>query len=326
MATDHLYQVYIHAPVERVWQALVDPAFTRQYFHGTSFVAPPTAGEPYLTTLPDGSPAVDGVIEVLDPPHRLVQTWHTRYAPDLEAEPPSRVEWTLQEVAPGLTWLRLRHGDLAASPLTWANVKDGWVWILDCLKTLLETGAPLPARVPVTDDAADGAADGAAEPVASAADRAADIEADWHRRQAVEANNATWDQLAAIAEGPAGIVGLVRGAYAAAYHWQRARGYGPANEARARYLIGKAWLASGRPDQALDYGDRTMAVCREAGLVDFDLAYAHELRARGLAGLGRHTEAEDAWREALAVPIADPEDQAIVDADFADAPEHLRRR
>ena len=69
-----------------------------------------------------------------------------------------------------------------------------------------------------------------------------------------------------------------------------------------------------------------MAVCREAGLVDFDLAYAHELRARGLAGLGRHTEAEDAWREALAVPIADPEDQAIVDADFADAPEHLRRR
>jgi hypothetical protein len=36
------------------------------------------------------------------------------------------------------------HGDLGQSPLTWQNVKDGWVWILDSMKTLLETGNPLP--------------------------------------------------------------------------------------------------------------------------------------------------------------------------------------
>ena len=324
MTTAHVYQVYIQAPIERVFQALIDPEFTRAYFHSTAFAQPPIAGEPFLTTLPDGSPAVDGVIEVLEPPYRLVHTWHVRYDDAMAAEPPSRVEWLLTELGPELTRLRLTHRDLARSPLTWANVKDGWVWIVDCLKTLLETGRPLP--VPVTEGAADADADADADSdvgraTPTAADISADITADWHRAQAVEANNGVWAQLDAVKAGTAGTAGLVRGAYAAAYHWERARGATPANEARARYLIGKAWLASGRPDQALDYGDRTLACCLEHGLVDFDLAYAHELRARALGELGRHTDAAQAWRTALAVTIADPEDRAIVDADFADAPD-----
>ena len=32
------------------------------------------------------------------------------------------------------------HSGLEESPLTWENVKDGWVWILNGMKTLLETG------------------------------------------------------------------------------------------------------------------------------------------------------------------------------------------
>ena len=36
------------------------------------------------------------------------------------------------------------HSGLEESPLTWENVKDGWVWILDGMKTLLETGKELP--------------------------------------------------------------------------------------------------------------------------------------------------------------------------------------
>jgi uncharacterized protein YndB with AHSA1/START domain len=308
MTTAHVYQVYIQAPIEQVFTALIDPEFTRQYFHGTAFEHPPIAGEPFLSTLPDGRPAVDGTIEILEPPHRLVHTWHVRYDDAMAAEPPSRVEWQLSEAGPGLTRVRLTHGDLARSPLTWANVKDGWVWIVDSLKTLLETGMPLP---PVSKDV-----DAEAEPNASASN----ITGDWHRAQAVEINNAVWDQVDGVAAGTATTVGLVRGAYAAAYHWERATGATPANEARARYLIGKAWLASGRPDQALGYGDRTLAQCVEHGLVDFDLAYAHELRARSLAGLGRDAEARQAWASALAVEIADPQDRAIVEADFADAP------
>lgn len=310
MTSTQVYQLFIKAEPEEVFRAIIDPAFTRRYFYGSAFSEPPLPGRPYLSALPDGSAAVDGTIEVFDPPHRLVQTWHVRYDPALEAEPPSRVEWTLVRAGEGLTRLRVVHGDLARSPLTAANVARGWDWVLGGLKTLLETGMPLP---PVSEDVADAAG-------AASSARAADITADWHRAQAVEINNAVWAQLDAVKVGTAGITGLVRGAYAAAYHWERARGATPANEARARYLIGKAWLASGRPDQALDYGNRTLAQCEEHGLGDFDLAYAHELRARGLTGLGRHTEAAQAWATARAIEIADPEDRAIVEADFADGP------
>jgi hypothetical protein len=82
-------------------------------------------------------------------PGRFVQTWHTLYAAALEQEPPSRVEWTIENAGEGLTRVRLVHSNLDQSPLTWEGVKDGWVWILDSMKTLLETGHPLP---PVRDD------------------------------------------------------------------------------------------------------------------------------------------------------------------------------
>ena len=98
----------------------------------------------------DGRDAVEGVIEEMQPPAgdrpgRFVQTWHVLYDAGLAAEPPSRVEWTVERLGAGLTRVRLVHGDLAGSPLTWADVKDGWVWILDGMKTVLETGRTLPA-------------------------------------------------------------------------------------------------------------------------------------------------------------------------------------
>ena len=94
MTSTQIYQIYIRADVEVVFAALLDPAFTRRYFYGTAYTEPPSAGAPYLFALPDGAPAVDGTVEVLEPPHRLVQTWHVRYDPTMEQEPPSRVEWT----------------------------------------------------------------------------------------------------------------------------------------------------------------------------------------------------------------------------------------
>jgi uncharacterized protein YndB with AHSA1/START domain len=151
--TPHVYQIYVAATPDQVWAAITESGWTRR-FHTTEFVAPPQLGKPYLTVGIDGRPAVDGMIEEMQPPTegrpgRFVQTWHTRYDPELEHEPPSRVEWTVESAGEGLTRVRLVHGNLEQSPLTWENVKDGWVWILDSMKTLLETGNPLPR---VTDE------------------------------------------------------------------------------------------------------------------------------------------------------------------------------
>ena len=61
--TKHIYQIFIKATPEQVWEAIIEPSWTRRYFHGTAFDSPPVKGEPYRTTLAGGQPAVDGVIE-----------------------------------------------------------------------------------------------------------------------------------------------------------------------------------------------------------------------------------------------------------------------
>lgn len=301
--TPHRYRIYIKATAEQVWQGITDPAFTTRYFHNTAFTSSLAPGEPVRYVLPDGSDAVEGLVEVAEPPHRLVMTWRFMYDTAMAAEPPSRVEWVLTPAGDGLTRLDVLHADLARSPLTWVNVKTGWVWILDNLKTLLETGEPLPDETAAVEIAGD------------------DPTGDWHRAQAIECNNSIWAMFEAE-RTPANDEEMLRRAYAAAYHWQRARGANALNEARALYMLAKSYLLAGLPDRALHYADACMAGTVGAGELasDFDHAYAHEARARALLASGRQADGLAAWAAALAVEIADPEDKAIVDADFADAP------
>jgi uncharacterized protein YndB with AHSA1/START domain len=300
-AARHQYEIYIRATPEQVWEAILNPAFTRQYFHGTAFDRPPVQGQPFRTSMPDGTPAVAGVIEVLEAPRRLVHTWRTLYDAELAAEPVGRVEWEVESAGEGLTRLRLVHGDLAQSPKTWANVEHGWVWILDGLKTLLETGVPLP-------------------PVESEPPPVAEPDAAWHRFQAVEANNSTWELIGLPDRDAEGDEDMLRRAYAAAYHWDRAAGRTPANSARGDWLLAKVHLLVGRPETSLHHAQRCLATCEENGLKDFDLAYAHEATGRALKALGRDAEAAQSWEAAKAVPIADEEDRQLLQQDLAVGP------
>ena len=301
--TAHVYQIHIAADAATVWDAITQSEWTREYFHGTSYAEGPVPGARFRTVKADGDDAIDGVVEEMTPPAdgrpgRFVQTWHVLYDAAMAQEPPGRVEWTVDQVGPGLTRVRLVHGDLAASPLTWANVKDGWVWVLDAMKSVIETGRCLPRPDVEPDDPAP-------------------AEGDWHRRQGVETTNAAFELLGADRD-PAADEELLRLAYAAAYHWARARDAGPENEVRADYLVSRALTATGLPDRGLLSADRALATCHAAGVADFDLAYALEARARALHALGRSEEAATTWRDARAVEVADAEDRAIVESDFAD--------
>ncbi|MEY2445551.1 MAG: hypothetical protein QOE00_2131 [Ilumatobacteraceae bacterium] len=298
--TKHVYQIFVKATPEQVWEAITDPTWTRRYFHGTAFDSPPIAGERFRTSLADGRPAVDGTIEEMDPPKRLVMTWHTLYDTAMSEEPPSRVEWMIDVVGDGLTRVRLEHGDLALSPLTWANVKDGWVYVLDGLKTVIETGESLPpitAELTTIDDAA----------------------GEWHRSQGIECNNSAWEMIEAE-RNPENDEEMLRRAYASSYHWARAARRGPANDARGAWLLAKVQLLVGQPQLSLRYADRCMSICEENGLADFDLAYAHEARARALKALGDDIGAAQSWEMANSVPIADADDKAILAADLAVGP------
>ena len=300
--TAHVYEIYIHASPQRVWDALVDPEFTRQYFHGTTFLSDFRPGSGFRNVLPGGRAAVEGVIEEIDPPHRLVMTWHVLYDTALSSEPPGRVEWQLASANDddSVTRVTLRHGDLARSPLTWEHVRLGWVEILDGFKTLIETGHPMP---PV--DTAEGAASGE------------DIEGTWHRTQAIEANNSVWELFDDEELDP---TELLRRAYAASYHWDRAVGRGPEHAARASWLLSRCHVVLGHGELALHHADECAKVVADAGLRDFDLGYAHEARARALALLGRDAEAKSELAAANAVEVADPEDHAMFRADLASPP------
>jgi len=225
-------------------------------------------------------------------------TWRVMYDAATAEEPPSRVEWVVDAAGDGLTRVKVVHGDLARSPLTWSSVKDGWVWGLDRLKTLVETGESLP------DQTVD---------IAPALD---DVHGEWHRAEGIDANNATWDLLEKTERTPEEGEDLLRRAYASASHWARAARRGPENAARAEYMIARAQVAVGRGELAMHHAQRCLAITTEAQLTDFDLAYAYEATARALALLGDTAGADAALTAARAVPIADAEDKKILDADL----------
>jgi uncharacterized protein YndB with AHSA1/START domain len=306
MTTAHVNDVFLRATVDQVWQAITDPALTAKYFHRTAIQSSFQPGtDVRYVDVRTGEPGADmvvGEIEICEPPHRLVHTWLVLYDAAMAEEPPGRVEWNIDAAGDGLVRLRVRHGELGRSPLTWAEVQDGWVWILDSLKSLLETGEPL------------------SEPTMDLAPTRGDISGDWHRTQAIDANNSTWELVGRDQRSTTDDEDMLRRAYAAAYHWQRASGRGPENEARALWLQSKVWRAIGDGDLALRYADRCLHATLDAGLNDFDLAYAHEARARALQLLGHADEAAVAYQAAAAVEIADDEDREIVVADLGTWP------
>lgn len=304
-APRHVFQTHIRATPEAIWQAITDPEFTRRYFHQTAVESAFEPGGPVRYVQPDGNDAVAGVIEEVDPPRRLVMTWRVLYDADLAAEPPSRVEWVLTPGADGVTRLTTIHRDLALSPGTSASVGDGWPWILDSLKSLLETGEPLAGRSPDAPDAGRGTDD---------------AEEEWHRTLAIDANNSTWELLGRDDLSADEADDLLGRAYTSAHHWRRAARRGPEHAARASWLVSRAHVVLGHGEAALHHADRSAAIVAAAGLTDFDLAYAHEARARALACLGRVDEAATELEAARAVPVADDEDRQIVTGDLSAGP------
>jgi len=138
--TTQVYQVFIRATPEQIWEAMTTPEFTEQYFHGVRLEL--RDGRRYSTTR-NGVSWDEAVVEA-DPPRRLVHDWVSYYDPELAAEEPSRVTWEIEQQDDGTCLLTLVHDRLEGAPKTAESVAGpGWVFVLSGLKTLLETGRPL---------------------------------------------------------------------------------------------------------------------------------------------------------------------------------------
>jgi uncharacterized protein YndB with AHSA1/START domain len=136
-----VYQLFIKASPEAIWDAITKPEFTVRYFHGGRVETTGEAGTPMRMRGPDGALWGDEVIQESDRPRRLVVGWRSLYADELAAEPASRITWEIEQREGGVCLVTLVHDQLERSPKTADSVSgEGWMTVLSGLKTLLETG------------------------------------------------------------------------------------------------------------------------------------------------------------------------------------------
>ena len=135
-----VYQLFIRATPEQVWEAITKPEFTTQYFHASRIEM---KNGRRRSLRPEGELWGDSAILEEDPPRRLVHEWQGLYDPELAAEEHEPRDVGDRAAEGGVTKLTLVHDRLEGAPRTAASVAGGWMFILSGLKTLLETGRPL---------------------------------------------------------------------------------------------------------------------------------------------------------------------------------------
>jgi uncharacterized protein YndB with AHSA1/START domain/DNA-binding transcriptional ArsR family regulator len=146
-APKHVYEIYIRATPERVWQAITDPELTERYYYGTRVESDWQPGSRYVYRRPDGSDQLIGEVLEVDPPKRLVTTFSAIWDDEVRADPPSRLIWEVVPFGP-TSLLRMTHEDVIPGSATERNVTGGWSVILSGMKTVIETGEPLTLEYP----------------------------------------------------------------------------------------------------------------------------------------------------------------------------------
>ncbi|MCW2395602.1 MULTISPECIES: ArsR/SmtB family transcription factor [unclassified Sphingobium] len=153
----HVYELYVRAPAQAVWDILTDDAKTPlyQHFNMTSQTEWRVGGA--ISFMMDDRPVIVGELLALEPPKRLVMTFHARWSAEVAADKPSRVTWTIEDIPGGACKITLIHDDFGGDSATSRQVGGGWPETLSRLKTLVETGTPFeitPAYAPADGDGA----------------------------------------------------------------------------------------------------------------------------------------------------------------------------
>jgi uncharacterized protein YndB with AHSA1/START domain/DNA-binding transcriptional ArsR family regulator len=138
---EKVFEIYIKTTPERLWEAITDPKLRAKYNFGMAVESDWTPGSSYRAVHAQSpEPLAEGENLEVDPPRRLVQSFHALWDEDVSAEGTSRVTWEIEPVGDSCR-LVVTHDQLREG----ANDQlfGGWPMILSGLKTLLETGDEL---------------------------------------------------------------------------------------------------------------------------------------------------------------------------------------
>lgn len=140
-----LYVSHIRTTPERLWEALVDPEFIRDYWFGRRHGFGP-AGSAIESRSPEGELEWTGVVLRSEPPRLLEYSFEDQENPD---EGPSLVTFEIEPLGEGTmlqgdgVQLTVTHRDFPPGSKVYPGICKGWPAILSGLKTLLETGDPM---------------------------------------------------------------------------------------------------------------------------------------------------------------------------------------
>ncbi|MTE14892.1 transcriptional regulator [Nocardia sp. CT2-14] len=162
--TTQIHRVIIAAPAERIWAAVTDPDWTVRYGFGGRCVIEPRIGGAFTVFAPSGPRPIDsepqiiicGIVTDYTPP----TLWgaRIRYLGDdnLAAEPETYLRYEIRDRGDGTCALTVIHdvtdapliSIIASGDLEPEGFGGGYPFMLSDLKSLLETGRPLPISGP----------------------------------------------------------------------------------------------------------------------------------------------------------------------------------
>ena len=140
---EFVYVIYIAATPEEVWEGLTNGDFTQQYWGGLRIQSDWNVGSPVTHVTRGGAAGLDGEVLEAERPRVLAYTFHMLGSPEKRSEAPSRVRFEIELVG-AMVKLTLTHDRFESGSATFEDTRHGWPAIIGSLKTLLETGNPLP--------------------------------------------------------------------------------------------------------------------------------------------------------------------------------------
>ncbi len=134
-----VYVSYIRTTPGKLWEALTDSRFMRQYWFDMAVECDWKKGSAWKLVGADGEVMDAGEILEIDPPRRMVIRWRNEWNPEMKAEGPSRCTIELEPVDKAVKLTITHEIDRPESKFIGA-VSGGWPSIVSNLKSLLETG------------------------------------------------------------------------------------------------------------------------------------------------------------------------------------------
>jgi uncharacterized protein YndB with AHSA1/START domain len=135
-----VYVSYIRTTPQKLWSALTEVEFMRQYWFGMHCESQWTAGSPWKMVSGDGGITDAGEILEAEPLRRMVIRWRHEKMPELKAEGDSLCTIELEPDGAAVK-LSITHTIEREPSKFIAAVSNGWPGIISNLKSLLETGS-----------------------------------------------------------------------------------------------------------------------------------------------------------------------------------------